>query len=75
LPFERPVKLYCPKEFVVTVAFAAPVRVTVTPATGVKNGVLIVPEIVYVTGAVPVKFCPVTFALFTVTFLLTGENV
>jgi len=65
---------------VVTVVFTVPVRVTVTPAAGTRwdgesgeYGVLIVPEIVYVTGVV--KFCPVTLALFTVTVLFAGMNV
>jgi len=72
LPFASPFKVYCPWAFVVVVALAAPVSCTVTPAIGVNDGVLIVPVIEY---AMPVKFRPVTFALFTVTFLLTGENV
>ena len=55
-------------------ADAAPVRFTVMPAMDVPVPlVVIVPEIEKVpAAAVPTKFCPVTFALFIVTVLLTG---
>jgi hypothetical protein len=53
-------------------ALAAPLSVTVAPLPPAVG--LIVPEMLYV-GAVAVKLIPVTFAPFTVAFVLAGLNV
>jgi hypothetical protein len=66
------VKLYAPELFAVVLALAAPLSVTVAPLPPAVG--LIVPEMLYV-GAVAVKLIPVTFAPFTVAFVLAGLNV
>jgi hypothetical protein len=74
LPFARPVKLYAPDAFAVTVAADAPVNLTVAPE---PPGPLIVPEIENVCGAVAVdvKLMPVTLAALIVAACDAGLNV
>ena len=69
-PFARPVKLYAPEVFAVTVAVAAPVSVTVAPDPPLP---LIVPVMLNAC-AVDEKLA-VPFAPFTVTAWLAGVKL
>ncbi len=77
VPLASPVKVYVPLPFVLVDPVAVPLKVRVTPAIGLPPDVATFPEIekVAVVLAVPVKFWPITFPLFTVTGMLVGENV
>ena len=70
----RPVNVYAPDVFAVTVAVEAPVNATVAP---LPPEPLIVPEIenVCVETAVETKFMPVTFAVVTAAAKEAGLNV
>ncbi len=70
VPFASPLNVNEPVESVDTVPDPPPESVMFTPETaGVTD-----PETLNV-GVVAVKFCPVTFAPLTVTFIEPGENV
>ena len=69
-PFARLPNVKFPELSAVTVALAAPPRVTVVPLPLAAG--LIVPEMLCVPPTEPVKFTPVELAPLTVTFALAG---